>query len=384
MNHVPMSDGLVWARVVRPNVPIVYLDLNHFIFMARANTGDPTAPAGYKELLDEATLAVREERVVLPLSSEHVFEIGGIKDPKQRKDVADVMETLSGFHYLLGRPDIARLEIEAGIEAILEEVPELLPTSLLGTSFGWAFGMVGGVKIVDEHGNDVSAAARQRMGAKEFSEFIRSANHTIERGMLDGPPDDEIPILREKYGYAPELARDGHKSRLDIELDLSQRLASMPKWRRGRLRDLVSAREISHEWLDAINRAREDRVRSGRKLFKPSDDQMRRFMAAMPHTQVAISMKTRYHRNPAHIWTTNDITDIDAMSVAYSYCDAVFTDKEARAALADSKELRTFKTFLPRTPGELTDWLTEKPKLPASGLLVPYPPRPPTGLTALG
>ena len=57
-------------------------------------------------------------------------------------------------------------------------------------------------------------------------------------------------------------------------------------------------------------------------------------------------MKTRYHKNPLHKWTVNDIVDIDAVSIAYAYCAAVFPDKAVRAALqkfegaADDRDLR--------------------------------------------
>jgi hypothetical protein len=145
-------------------------------------------------------------------------------------------------------------------------------------------------------------------------------------------------------------------------------------WRRGRLRDVVSAREIAHEWLDAINKINSTRANAGQAVLDLGDvTRMRQFMAAMPHTQVAISIKTRYHRNPDHRWTTNDICDIDALSVAYAYCDVVFTDKAARAALT-SKDLRAFGTILPRTPTELAKWIDQQPRLVSRDLLVPHPP----------
>lgn len=372
VNWVPVADRLVWARVMRPLVPIVYLDLNHFINLSKANIDPNTAPQGYPELLDATTTAVRDRRAVFPLSAEHIFELSTIKDPRQRKGIADIMETLSRFGYLLGRPEIARLEIEAGIEDVLEEPPGLTVLPLIGNSFGWAFGMVGGMKIVDANGDDVSDGTRREMGADGYERFMRFANYTVERAMLDGPSDEEIPALREN-GYVPEAARDGQTSRLAFELELSAKLTAAPEWRRGRLRDVVTVREIAHEWLDAINEVNEQRVRAGHTSFDPSDDNMRRFYAAMPHTQVAISMKTRYHRNPAHRWTTNDIADIDAMSVAYAYCDVVFTDKAARSTLTQSTELRVFNTFLPRTVQELTDWLNQLPPRAPTGLLVPHP-----------
>ena len=365
MNWVPLADQLVWPRLVRPRRPILYLDLNHFIGMARAIAADPKTPAGYGELFEAARAAVEEERIIIPLSGEHLFEVSAIKDPRQRSDLADVMEVLSGFQYLLGRPEIAHLEIEAGIEAILEEQPHLPPVSLIGPSFGWAFGWRGGMRIVDADGNDASGAARKEMGAVHYDEVMRYVNYTVECGILAGPSDEEVVSLRADHGFAPEVAQESQKSRLEFELDLSQRLADDPKWRRGRLRDVVSAREVSHEWMDAINRVIEDRVRAGRAVLNLDDvGRARQFMSAMPHTQVAISIKTRYHRNPAHCWTVNDLHDIDALSVAYAYCDVVFTDKAARAALADSTDLRrAFKTILPRTPDELTSWIEQQPRL---------------------
>ena len=371
-----MSDRLVWARVMRPRIPLVYLDLNHFIELARTVAGAKNVPAGYPALLDAARSAAAENRALFPLSESHLWEITAISDPKQRRSIAGVMEELSGFNYLLGRPSLAQLEIEAGIEDIFDETSPLPPLPLVRPTFAWAFGRRGGMTIRNGEGKDAEGSARQRMGDEKYEAFIQHANYTVERGMLDGPSDEEVTHLRAQTNYAPEVARASHQSRLDYELDLSTRLQKDPQWRRGRLRDVVSAREVIHEWLDAINRVNEDRVNEGRPPLALGDEaNARRVMASMPHSQVAISIKTRYHQNPAHRWTTNDITDIDAMSVAYAYCDAVFTDKAVRSALADSRELRTIDTYLPRTPPELADWLAQLQPVATPYLLVPHPPK---------
>ena len=96
-------------------------------------------------------------------------------------------------------------------------------------------------------------------------------------------------------------------------------------------------------------------------------------MGSMPHTQVAVSIKTRYHKNPKHKWTANDISDIDAVSVAYANCEAVMPDKAVRAALVNAKELRTIPTFLPRRTEELAEWLDALPPVVAPDLLIPHP-----------
>ena len=68
VNWVPLADQLVWPRLVRPRRPLVYLDLNHFILMARAIAADPKTPAGYGELFEAVRAAIEEERIIIPLS----------------------------------------------------------------------------------------------------------------------------------------------------------------------------------------------------------------------------------------------------------------------------------------------------------------------------
>lgn len=371
MHRVSPAQHFVWAQVMRPVVPLVYLDLNHFILMARARGSCGGGLAAYQRLYDELSGAGDQGRVLVTLSGEHVWEMSRIKDPRQRGDVADVMMELSGYRYLLGRPDLARLEFEAGLRSVLHEPADPIPLPLVGTTFAWAFGLIGGFKTVDCTGRDTTQETRRLIGAEAFDRAMLIANLTMERAVLAGPDDDEADVLRAEYGYAPEKAHKLQQSRLDFELDLSHRLANNPRWRRGRLRDLVSAREITHEWLDLINDVLQERHRSGRPVLDLSDERFKKVLAEMPHTQVAVSIKTRYHRDPRHKWTTNDISDIDALSVAYAYCDAVFTDKAARHTLAESRELRSMGTFLPRTAKDLTEWLKSRPRPVSRDFLVP-------------
>lgn len=88
---------------------------------------------------------------------------------------------------------------------------------------------------------------------------------------------------------------------------------------------------------------------------------MRALTDGMPSSRVAISLKTRYHRDGRHRGTANDIHDIGALAVAVPYCDAALTDRAARSALAASREIRPLGTFLPRRPRELADWIGDLP-----------------------
>lgn len=353
-----MADHLVWPHLVRPAVPILYLDLNHFINLAKVRWHSGGAPTGYAELWDALCSAVDSGRVVVALSAEHVWEMHGISDHRQRLDVAEVMEELARFQFLLGRAEIGQLEIEAGIRHILGEPEPPVPLPLIRATIGQALGIVGGVKIVDDSGQDVSERTCREVGIAKYEALIARATLTFERGLLAGPSDRDAEILRSEYDYAPEVARASGASRLAFELDLSAKLRADERWRRGRLRDVVTAREFAHEWLDILNRINRERVKSGQEDFDVSDTEVLGLIAAMPHSQVAISLKTRYHRNPEHRWSTNDIVDIDAVSVAFAYCDAVFTDNGVRHTLLSSRELRAFPTVVPERPADLVSWLS--------------------------
>ena len=47
----------------------------------------------------------------------------------------------------------------------------------------------------------------------------------------------------------------------------------------------------------------------------------------MPSFDVAVTLKTEYHRDPNHAWKPNDIPDIDALGSTLPYCEIVVTDK---------------------------------------------------------
>ncbi len=56
-------------------------------------------------------------------------------------------------------------------------------------------------------------------------------------------------------------------------------------------------------------------------------------MPSADHAQFERDSMGATGRNPQFRWQSNDIFDIDALSVAVAYCDLVVTDKQAANAL---------------------------------------------------
>jgi hypothetical protein len=124
----------------------VYLDLRDWIYLARAARQQST-PSGYAELLTAARRATQGGVALFPLSATHYMEMSGIADPAQRRNVAAVMDELSEFRVLLGRPSIMRLELEAALDRIQGHASPANTLALLGRSVGWAYGQRGGLRI---------------------------------------------------------------------------------------------------------------------------------------------------------------------------------------------------------------------------------------------
>lgn len=361
----PVRRDVIWpGDLGLPDRPpaLVYLDMLGFINLAELAAGKSVAP-GYDALLAAARRARNERRALFPLSSTHVMELCDIGDVQRRRERVAIMEELSGFHYMLGRPQIQELELEAALNDIpgVRIAPQG-PIPLLGPSLLWAFGRRGGLVT---NAPDPDALAKHicgQMGIDPGAEPMATLNLWAERELLTGPDDEEDPALVAS-GYNPQKWRDTLEKRAEQERDLVGQLDSDPKFRQGRLRDVVNARELEIELGDKLARMTTAMKTSIGQLLDDDRTKLRNFTDRMPSTRVAVSLKAAYHKDNRHQWTTNDINDIDALSIAVPYCDAAFTDRAARNKLVTSPELKVFNTFVPRTPQELADWLDALPSV---------------------
>jgi hypothetical protein len=337
---------------------LVYLDMLGWINMAEVEAGN-AAPAGYDQLLEACRRARAENRALFPLSSTTAAELYNIGDAERRKARVAIMEQLSGFNYLLGRPQIQKLEVEAALNQIpgVKIAPQG-PISLVGPSLLWAFGRRGGLVT---NVPDPEAAARQlcqAFGIDPGDNAWGAVEHWAERQILTGPDDEEDPQLI-NAGYDPGKWRDSLQQRAQQEQNLVAILDADPKMRKGRLRDVIGARELSIELIEVITKLM---MAMGTSIGTLLDNRgkMRDFTDGMPSTRVAASLKTIYHKNNKHLWTSNDIPDIDALAIAVPYCDCVFTDKAVRDKVISCRELDIFQTEMPCKPKDLADWLDKQ------------------------
>jgi hypothetical protein len=312
-----------------PPAPIAYLDLNHWISLAKAAVGHPDGGKS-QPALDALRELRASGQVLLPLSATHYMEMSRIRSARQRFDVADVMEELSGFECLMDRTVVIRLELQEAFCRLLGEDARIYdPLPLIGNGGMQAFGLRGGLRIRDGDGQDVTDDAKSRWpaGPEAFDVWRRDAEHRLNRSLLAGPSAEEEPALR-KAGWNPEKATEVSKQRAQQENEQATRLAEDSRWRRGRLRDVVAARYLALEIHPTLDEESTQRGIDFPDLF-PQPDAARRFTDSMPSADVWITLLTAQHRNPQTRWTANDIYDADALSVAIPYCDFVATERHA-------------------------------------------------------
>lgn len=358
-----MSDqtpGRAVGRGLQSYRPTAYLDQWVWIRMARAAAGKPNTPGDTKLLAD--LVAAADAGVAFPLSWTHYIETEGITNPRQRRDVANVMASISHLRTIRSRRDLLRNQL---LLAMHEQFgrPTFRPEKLdpLGLGVHWAFQGVEKTLQVHDAGGKV-------IEIEEIPREMRiRATQGFECQVLAGPDGKQEVLLRERYGYKPEGTAEVGRSRLEWEQEFVGLLVDSPPKDPADLRVWIQAREITHENLELLVEVFKEYGLSIRRLtgaFGDGDPEQRRqfisdFFDRLPSVRVAVDLKLAVHRNNQRGWAKNDIYDTDAMSIAVPYCAVVVTDKAAADALNRVRAGERHGTFITSKLTELAEVLPE-------------------------
>ena len=333
-----MSDGTrradvpyVWSPKIRqpPRPPkLVYLDLNHWIALSKcmASHKDGTR---YTEVLEACLTACRNGRAAFPISDAIYIEITNIRQHDQRKRLREVIEEVSGYLVVMSRVVVATLEIEAMLDSLVG--PNSMPINevrYLDWGVARAFGIVGRFRVFDDADTDITeeAAEAHPLGYDSFMRMLSEAELELNRGVLDGPSTVEQEEMI-SFGWGSRPTLEYAKHRAQDEIDQVKRLDTDSRWRRGKIRDIVSAREVMIEINSILFEGMHGRGISSLESVFATPHITRTAFDSMPSFDVSVSLKTSYHRDAEHRWTYNDIYDISAMASTIPYCDIIVTDK---------------------------------------------------------
>ena len=118
------------------------------------------------------------------------------------------------------------------------------------------------------------------------------------------------------------------------------------------------ARSVKDDFLPIMCHQLAERGIVGDELFE-TREAVRELFDSMPSCDVMVTIKTVYHRDASHLWSINDIYDIDALSAAMPYCDLVLTDKAVASQANASGLAGRLETRVTHKQASLLEFLQE-------------------------
>ena len=340
------------------SLKIIYLDLKDWIQLSQALSGHPEGDK-HKETLAACRVAVEKRTVVFPISLYTCVEILKIKQYRQRLSLREVIEQISKYMVVTSRFVVATHEIEAVLDRIVGPNPRPINTmDYLDWGISRAMGKSGAIKIKTSSGVDVTAETRRSFadGPQAFDEILRNVEWDLNQWVIAGPTPGEEPEYREQ-GWNPAAVLDQYELQSNRELELVRQLDHKPEWRRHRLRDVVSAREVLFGLDTILWRALAERGVASLKQILPKTEDARDAFDSMPSFDVAVTLKMSCHRNAMHVWKQNDIHDINALASTIPYCDVVVTDREMASHVTRTGLPQRFNTVVLARLSDLPEYL---------------------------
>jgi len=196
----------LWPTTLRRpiGVKLVYLDLNHWITVAKVLAGHPD---GARDVVRRLSASVEQAVAVFPIPLSIYVEILKIGNRRRRSDLRQAIEQLGRFLVVTSREVIATHEVEALLNTIAGPNPEpVMPMDYLDWGALRAAGRDGTLRILNARGEDVTSDARERFddGPAEFDRIVKERIRDLNRRILDGPSPDEETEFRAR-GYRPEF-----------------------------------------------------------------------------------------------------------------------------------------------------------------------------------
>ena len=316
--------------------------------MSKAHVGHPDGQK-HRGILDACVKAVRDGKAVFPLSEFIYSEMAKIANYRQRRDLREVIEQVSRYIVVTPLTNVAAHEIEAALDQKVGPSPVAINAmNYLDWGVSRAFGKAGDIRIKSPNGDDVTGEFRRKYphGTEAFDAFLRNAQWEFNRKAIEGPTSNVESRFR-ALGWNPKAIVRANEQKAEEELAQVRRFDDYSKWRRGRIRDVITAREVSIELGDIFAKGFADRgVDSIDQFFDVKPDDLRSIYDSMPSLDVAVTLKMSLHRDPNHHWTSNDIYDIRALALTIPYCDVVVTDGSMRSHVTRHKLPERYTTVV--------------------------------------
>jgi hypothetical protein len=303
------------------HMPIIYLDLNKWVDLSWAATGDQRG-SRFADVLAIARHGARAGLARFPLSSTHYMELARARFGRTRGEVGGIMNELSRQETICASTDLLPGEIDRACRDRWGRPTVMRERAVFGHGAAHAFNALPEVRFHSPPELDVDDEARLRIEQHYTAE--------MEKALVTGPTSD-WPF----EGMDPVAQHDPMRERHAREEREVGELIRSAGYKGAKFHDAWTARMVS-ELLDPINEAM---LRAGldpELLVADGKEGLEQFLHDLPVASGVFEYRWRRHRNATNGWTANDLNDMHSLATAIVHCDIVVTERHAASLLREA------------------------------------------------
>jgi hypothetical protein len=295
------------------NPRYVFLDQNHWIYLAKAYYGKPHRPV-HVDLLDPLLTAISRDEIRLPISSLHLIELLRNESKHRRLNLAEVFERFGAGWYIGAWSHILPGEIDRAIAKVLA-----LPMPPSGPEVfgrGFLYGLPPSARENFEG----------RFGAETFEKIARIAS-------LPGAILDLITFQDEEGRYHQKTAISARSERDAESIEGTRhvfRSESKALHRRAKLAKYTYY--FQSQLASSLSRV----GHSLESFFSHGTEFAVRFWSEIPSLHVDCELTLYRDRQWTRVIDPNDSEDLAHLSIAVPYCAAVVGERFWSRALEET------------------------------------------------
>lgn len=321
----------------------VYLDQNKWIDLARANYNRSDGKK-FKIVLDVINKSIRNDQIILPISTWHIVETQNDPNASRRKRLAKVMATLSQGWALSSSDEIKDIEAQISAANIFNFNPPDLPRIFgKGIHFAWDIEID---EILHKTFPNISNAQDK---IRKYKEFL-STPLGVETILLQ-PSEVSLRNAREKYiSILDSFQVESEHFRNQFES--TNRSRNFHK-----VIFMVNVLEVLNSYL---NNACACHGRTLDDIKTMGDEVVIKFLHGIPSLDVELELIPRRNVNWNKKVSRNDLADIAFLQTAIPYCDIVVTEKSWKHHIIQSGLDTKYKTIVLDDLCDLEQHIDEK------------------------
>ncbi len=269
----------------------MYLDLNQWIYLARAEAG-ADARKQYRLALQTARDLVSAGQAVFPLSAEHFMEVAKISDDTRRRKLAQLMVKLSQGWFLVSTSSLLLIELRKAIAQQFQRrscTEGIVPVS---RSLGAAFGQPSWLGIQGK-----------------YDDMIFHSPGILEELLATARVSQEFV---NRWNTIAENHEKGRQLRRDVPREIRKR---------------AYCALVTHAIQDSLVCVLKEFRLRWNELENLGPERLVRLLESVPSLDVEINLFTERNEHRDRWIQPNDEIDIAFLSVAVPYCRAVATEK---------------------------------------------------------